>query len=252
MIMTFRSVLMGAICLLGLCACDIVAPPSRLGMVKDPDTGLQIGSVIANPLVTDASFYQNKKIKVRVRNTSGDLAFDLKRFTDQFYAAYREAGYTPTEGDDFGLLVDVNVMYSGQVSRNLSREYAFLGGAAGGASGFAANEGMGAAVGVISGATLGSIVGSFVTDDTYIVVANVTFGIIAGPPRRDGKTITFGRSQMGTPDEEEERFERANARGFRRTHATNVSVYAGGRNVRQSEIAGLVRERFARIVRDII
>jgi hypothetical protein len=252
MITTVGRVLIGALCLVGLCACGIGAPPSRLGMVKDPATGLQIGSVIANPMVTDASFYPNKTLKVRVRNTSGDPAFDLRRFTDQFYAAYREAGYTPTEGDDFGVLVDVNVMYSGQVSRNLSEEYSFLGAAAGGAGGFAANEGMGTAVGVITGATLGSIVGSYITDDTYIVIANVTFGIIATPPRRDGKTITFSRSQMGSPDEEEERTERTNARGFRRTHATNVSVYAGGRNVRQSEIAGQVRERFVRIVRDII
>ncbi len=75
-----------------------------MGMVKDPQTGMQFGSVVERNLVTDASFYTNKKMKIRIRNTSGDVAFDLGGFTNQIKAAYVANGYTPTQGIDFGVL----------------------------------------------------------------------------------------------------------------------------------------------------
>ncbi|MCC7015911.1 MAG: hypothetical protein IT564_01755 [Rhodospirillales bacterium] len=246
---------------INLAACgNIVSPPARLGMVKDPDTGLQFGSVIEKNIVTDPSFHKNKRIKVRVRNTSGDVAFDLKRFTDQIRAAYRETGYQPTDGDDFGIMVDVNVMYSGQVQTNLANEFSFLGAAAGatagGIAGYRSNTTAGTAIGVaagtVAGATLGSIIGSYITDDTYIIIARVTFGIIKGPARRDGKTITFSRSITGHPEDEEEKEEKRQERGIRDAVSTRMSVFAGGRNVRQSDIAEEVRQRFVRIVSDVI
>lgn len=240
-----------AVFLLSGCA-NIINPPARMGMVKNPDTGLQIGSVVEKNLVTDASFYKNRRIKVRTRNTSGDVAFDLTRFASRLKSAYADAGYQPTSGDNFGLLVDVNVMYSGQVQTNLANEFGFLGAAAGGLAGAARGGFIAPAAGTIAGATLGSILGAFITDDTYIIVAEVTFGIIKGPHKRDGKRITFSRSITGHPEDAEEIEERRKARGFKRTHSTAISVFAGGRNVRQSEIAGMVRQRFARIIRDII
>ena len=231
---------------------NLINPLARMGMVKNPETGLQIGSVVENNLVTDASFYKNRKIKVRTRNTSGDPAFDLAGFTSRLRSAYAGAGYEPTSGDDFGLLVDVNVTYSGQVQTNLSGEFGFLGAAAGAIAGTARGGGIAPAAGILAGATLGSILGSFVTDDTYIIVAQVTFGIIKGAAKRDGKRITFSRSIAGHPEDRDEIEERRRARGFRKTHSTQVSVFAGGRNVYQSEIAGMVRRRFVRIIRDII
>jgi len=235
--------------LIMLTAC---AQPSRLGMVKDPKTGLQFGSVVEKNLVTDASFYENRRIKVRIRNTSGDTSFDLYRFRNQIEAAYRQAGYAPTSGDDFGLLVDVNVMYSGQVQTNLTGQYAFLGASAGGLAGASRGGGVAISAGTIAGATLGSIIGSYVTDDTYIIVARATFGIVEGGAKPDGKTITFGRSITGNPEDEQEREERRRQRGFKSTHSTRLAVFAGGRNVTQAEIAGGVRARFVRIIRDII
>lgn len=231
---------------------NLINPPARMGMVKNPDTGLQIGSVVEKNLVTDASFYKNRKIKVRIRNTSGDPAFDLAGFTSRLQSAYASAGYEPTTGDDFGLLVDVNVVYSGQVQTNLAGEFGFLGASAGALAGAARGSDIAFAAGTIAGATLGSILGSFVTDDTYMIIAKVTFGIIKGTPKRDGKRITFSRSLSGQPEDQEEIEERRRARGFRKSHSTGISVFAGGRNVYQSEIAGMVRQRFVRIIRDII
>jgi hypothetical protein len=248
----FLATLSG-VAVLALSGCGNLAnPPARMGMVKDPDTGLQLGSVVEKNIVTDASFHQNKRIKVRTRNTSGDAAFDLKRFTNQIEAAYQAAGYQPTKADDFGVMVDVNVMYSGQVQRNLANEFAFLGATAGGIAGYRSDAAAGTAIGVAAGATLGSIIGSFVTDDTYIIVARVTFGVIKGPAKRDGKTITFSRSITGHPEDEDEKEEKRQQRGIRDAVTTRVSVFAGGRNVRQAEIAEQVRQRFVRIISDII
>jgi len=239
--------------LLPLSGCgNIVNPPPRYGMVKDPDTGLQFGSIVQRAIVTDASFFENRRIKVRVRNTSGDRAFDLHGFKARIEETYQRAGYEPTSADDFGLLLDVNVRYSGQIQTNLANEFGFLGASAGGLAGASRGEGIATASGILAGATLGGIIGSYVTDDTYIIVAEVTFGIVRGAPRRDGKTVIFSRGYQGDPEDRREIEERRKRRGFRATHSTGISVFAGGRNVRQSEIAAHVRDRFVRIISDII
>lgn len=250
---SFARLLISALILaVPLAACGNVGnPPTRLGMVKQPETGLMFGSVIEKNFVTDASFYRNRKIKVRIRNTSGDVAFGLRQFTDEIRAAYASNGYQLTDGEDFGLLVDVNVRYSGQVQTNLSNEFGFLGAAAGGIVGGRSHGAVGAAAGVVAGATLGSILGSFVTDDTYIIIADVTFGVIK-ETRDSRKTVTFSRSEkiknIDDPDEDE----KVTKRGFQQSHRTGVAVFAGGRNALQSQIAGEVRHRIVRIVSEFI
>ncbi len=226
------------------------ASTTRVGMVEQEGTGLMFGSIIEDNFVTDSSFYKNKKIKIRTRNTSGDPTFDLKQFEQQLSTAYRSAGYEPTSNDDFGLLVDVNVRYSGQIQSNLSNQYGFLGAAAGGLAGYNSDGGFGAAVGTVAGATLGSIIGSFVTDDTYIIVADVTFGVIK--ESISSKTITFSNSTDIQNDKDEDDEEDTGKRSFKSTHSTGISVFAGGRNIQQSEISGEVRQRIIRIVSDII
>lgn len=229
-------------------------PPSRMGMVRDPETGLQWGSVVEKNIVTDASLHKNKKIKVRARNTSGDPAFDLNGFTGRLYDAYRAIGYQPTESDDFGLLVDVNVMYSGQVQSNLASEFGFLGAAGGGIAGYRSQATAGTAIGALSGVTLGAILGSYVTDDTYIIVAQVSVATIRDTRRDETKTITFSRSPNPADrrSEREKEEEALGGRSLRETHATKVAVYAGGRMVPQARIAAEVRQRMVRIVSDII
>lgn len=228
------------------------APTTRLGMVKDPKTGLMFGSIVEKNLVTDATFYNNRKIKIRTRNTSGDVAFGLRQFTDRIRAAYSSNGYEPTSDADFGLLLDVNVKYSGQIQTNLAKEFGFLGAVGGGLAGASiSGNNIGTAAGAAAGATLGAILGSYVTDDTYIIIADVTFGVIK-KSKKSKKRITFSRSKklknIDDPDEEE----KVMNRGFKKAYRTGVAVFAGGRNVTQAEIAGQVRQRIIRIVSDII
>jgi len=238
------SIAIAAVAVLAACS-----SPARYGMVKDPATGLQFGSVVEKNIVTDASFYENRHIKVRIRNTSGDTTFDLLDFQRQIERSYQQSGYQPTQGDDFGLLVDINVMYSGHVQKNMAREFGFLGAVTGGLAGANTGRAIPTIGGAVAGATLASIVGSFVTDDTYIIVSRVTFGVVKGAPKRDGKRVTFSDSNFAKDDAEEKE---RHKKGFSRTYNTGVAVFAGGRNVEQSAISGGVRERIARIIKDII
>ena len=236
-----------------LAGCVANSTHNRLAMVRDPGTGLAFGSVIEKNMLVDSSFYSNKKMKVRIRNTSGDLAFDMQGFKSRLERAYATKGYEPTESDDFRLLIDVNVMYSGQIQRDMSSEFGFLGAAAGGVAG-AASRGTNVATagGVVAGATLGTILGSFVTEDTYIIVARVTFGEIKNTIKSK-KTVTFsGSVRLKDVDEEEEDKDRIKQRGFRERYSTGLSVFAGGTNTPQGAIASEVRDRIIRIVSDFI
>lgn len=222
------------------------APQQRMGMVLDKDTGLQFGSVVENNLLIDSSQFVNRKIKLKIRNTSGDLEFDLRKFWSAIEQSYAGKGYKPTSADDFGILIDINVVYSGQITANMSTEFAFLGAAAGGIIGVRSNAEAGTAIGLVSGVALGAILGTFVTDDTYIVVADVNIAV-TDLSRVERKTsITFGADDI---DEEKQS---SGFKPFQERLQTGVSVYAGGRSITQSEIAGQVKQRLVRILADVI
>jgi hypothetical protein len=232
---------------LAIAAC---APRQRDGMVVDPATGLRYGSTVERNLVVDASQFDDPRLKLRIRNTSGDPAFDLGGFRGALESAYRARGFAPAAGaatdDAYGVLLDVNVVYSGQVSDSLAAEYAFLGLAAGGLGGSAGGTGS-AAAGAVSGATLGAILGSYVTDDTYIVLAEVTLAV---PDARSGRTERV--IQFGVDDDAEHSSEKSGRRRFDELLRTGIAVYAGGRNTAQAAIAEEVRQRFRRILADVI
>lgn len=233
---------------LALSAC-IGPPNARMGMVVDHETNLMYGSAIENSLLTDATFYTNRKLKVRTRNTSGDTAFDLGSFTNDLKAAYASKGYEPTDEEDFGLIMDVNVVYSGQVQTNNAASYSVVGGLLGGTYGGDSTRGRITAT--VTGATLGNIIGRFDTQDTYIVIANVTFAVLK-PYKVSKKRVTFSRSEKLTSIDDPNEDDKVVARNFKSTASTQITVYAGGDRVHQSEIAEEVRKRAVRIVADVI
>ena len=223
------------------------APQQRMGMVVDPATGLQYGSVIEKNLLVDASQFSDKSIKVNIRNTSGDPAFDLHGFRAALENAYRAKGYEPTRSAEFAILIDINVMYSGQISQNMTNEFGFLGAAGGGVAGAAiGGDTTGAVAGILSGLAIGVIVGSHVSEDTYIVVAQMKMAIKDWERGTRETTIVFSAS-----DTEEEEVQ-TGIKAFRDTIGTGIAVYAGGRNVTQSRFAENVRQLFVRILSDVI
>ncbi len=239
---TAAITLFAAVLVLAACA-----PQQRMGMVVDPETGLQWGSVIEKNIVVDASQFENPRIKINIRNTSGDPNFDLHQFRSKLEQAYAAKGYEPTRSADFGILIDINVMYSGQVSRNMAAEFGFLGAAGGAVAGAAiGRDTIGGVAGALAGVTLGTILGSYVTEDTYIVVAHVSLGVVDLERGERETTIVFSASKK------EKRRERAGFKPFRKRLKTGIAAYAGGRNVSQRRIAEGVRQRFFRILTDVI
>lgn len=229
---------------LGAAAC---ASQSRMGMVQDPATGLQFGSVVEKNIFVDPSQFKNRRIKVTVRNTSGDPALEMNEFRSRIVSAFASKGYEPHDGDDFGIRLDLNVMRSSQIQESYAKEFGFLGAAAGGLAGLRADQRASTTgIGILSGATLGSIIGSHITDDTYIIIAEVRIGITDRRIATSDKTIIFSSS-----DSKPER-EQADFKPFVRQGGTHVAVFAGGRNVAQPQIAEQVRQRLFRIVSDII
>lgn len=226
-----------------LAAC---AAPSRMGMVKDPATGLQFGSAVSANLVLDASQFENRKLKLTTRNLSGDPAFYLDGFRRDLEAAYAAKGFEPVASDDFGLLIDVNVLYSGQMQSNLAQEFRFLGGAGGVIAGAELGGLTGAASGGLAGATFGTVLGSYATEDTYIVIAEVTVSI-TDRAARGTRSIRFG-SDTKTEDGEGD----SGFAPFRRQARVRASVFAGGSNTPQRAIAEEVRQRIVRIAADVI
>lgn len=223
------------------------AQPSRMGMVEDRDTGLLWGSAVERNLVLDASQLQNRNAKVVVRNISGDDAYDLAQFRSAFIASMARKGFVPTDGDGFGIRFDVNVLYSGQISTNLMKDFAFLGGATGAVAGYGnTHEVRNSLGGMVAGAALGAVIGSNVRDDTYIAIAEVTVAIIDQRIGVEKKTVVFSSSP---PLQEEHR---SGIKPFEQVLRTKIAVYAGGRNVSQRQISESVRARMARIVQNVL
>lgn len=231
-----------------LTSCITPAKP-RMGMVRDENSGLMYGSAIENNLVTDATFYKNRKIKVRTRNTSGDLAFNLDQFTGDLNSAYTAKGYEPTAQEDFGLIMDVNVMYSGQVQTNRARSYRVIGGLLGATYGGETQRGL--LAGTVSGAAIGNIIGQFDTQDTYMVVAQITFAVLK-PYKETKRRVTFSRGDKLKNIDDPNENEKVITRGIKKSFTTQIAVYAGGRNLAQSKIVEEVRKRAVRIVADYI
>jgi len=225
------------------------APQSRMGMVVDPETGLQMGSVVERNIVLDSSQFENRRLKLTIRNTSGDDAFALQAFRAQLERAFAAKGYSIATDDDFGVLIDINVRYSGQATRDRAVEFGILGGAAGGLAGAARSPTVtttGASL--LAGATLGTIIGSYQREETFLVIADVVVGV--NDPKRGSteKTIVFSSS----PSLQDKNEKRSGIKPFEQRLGTGVAVYAGGRNASQRTIAEGVRQRFVRILSDVI
>ncbi len=222
------------------------ADPNRMGMVRQPGGGLQAGSTVSHVSVIDSSQFDNKRLKLRIRNVSGDPAFDLTPLRETLLSSYRAAGYSISEEEDFGLLLDITVRYSGQFSSDMTAELGVLGAVAGGIAGYRSNAVAGSAIGIVSGATLGAIAGSYVTTDTYIVIAEATIAVVDPLRGKTESSLSFGGGSST------KKKKRSNYNAFRESDTTTIAVYAGGRSTPQSAIVSNVRSRFERILRDLI
>lgn len=226
---------------------------NREDMVLDPKTGRMYGMRSDATLFTDPTMYPNRRLKLTLRNMSGDAAWDLDSTREMLYRGFTSKGYERSDGSDFGLKLDLNVIRSQQFDRSMTNEYGFLGTAGGGLAGAAAGgaldgaggAGVGAGAGMASGAALGALAGYFSTDSIYVVITEAVFAVRrnASKPRR---VVTFD----GSPRVEE--WEESGYGSFHRVHRVQIANYGGGRGVAQSEIAEDIRGRQIRSLISLI
>ncbi|WP_243546491.1 complement resistance protein TraT [Pseudodesulfovibrio tunisiensis] len=236
-----------------LVAACVSTQKNRYKLVKDPGTGFSYGAVKSGEFVTDPAMYRDNRLKLRIRNTSGDPDLDMYAFRTRLEQAYSNLGYEVVHGSGFGILLDVNVRYFGQVTDMLPREYTFLGTAMGGVAGAApgiqggrsADTVTGGMAGMVIGTALAEIMRNYATEETFIIVSSVSLATVVPDQLKDETTISF---VTGRKIKEKKK----NFRGFRSRDVVDLAVYAGGRMISKGDVMNEVRDRYARILRDII
>lgn len=244
------SLLMVVVVLLVSC---VSRQQNKYRLVKDEATGYSYGATKDGEFIADPAMFRNAKLKLRIRNTTGDTALDIYNFRQQLESAYSSVGYEITDGDDFGILLDVNVRYFGQATQMLPAEYTFLGAAAGGVAGSSvglqrgrpADAITGGMAGTVIGAALTEILRNYATEETFIIISSITMATVMPEHTEDERTISFVTGKKI-------REKKTNFKGFRSRNTVNLAVYAGGRMAGKSDIISEVRSRHLRILKDII
>jgi len=226
---------------------------NRGDMVVDGRTNRMYGMRSDKTLFTDPALFPNRRLKLTLRNMSGDSAWDLDATREKLYQGYIAKGFERSERNDFGLKIDLNVIRSQQFDNDLMNQYGFLGagmgatagGVAGAATGGASGAAIGSAGGLAVGAALGTLIGYFTTDSIYVVITEATFAVRrnATKPRR---VVTFD----GSPRVED--WEENGYGSFHSVDRVLISNYGGGRNVSQTEIAADIRDRQLRSLISLI
>lgn len=225
--------------------------PYRL--VEDKMTGYSYGATKSGEFIADPAMFRNSKLKLRIRNTTGDPSLDIYDFRKQLAESYEAVGYEVTDEDDFGILLDINVHYFGQATEMLPVEFSFLGSATGGLVGgmVGAKSGKpqdvmnGMAGGIIAGSALSEIIRNYATNETFIIISSITLGTVMPEHVEDQKTISFVTGKKI-------RQKKTNFKGFRSRSTVRLAVYAGGRMAGKGDIIDEVRDRHLRILKDII
>ena len=212
-------------------------------MVVDAKTDRMYGMRSDSTLFTDPALYPNHRLKLTLRNLSGDPVWDLEEMRERLYQGYVAKGYERSDGADFGLKLDLNVIRSQQYDRDMMTQFSFLGTGAGMNAGMLAGAVVGGTKGAMNGAgfgtavgaSLGAMAGYFTADNIYVVITEATLGVRrnATKPRR---VVTFD----GSPRIEE--WEEG-SQGFSQTYRVLLSNYGGGRDITQHEIADDIRTR---------
>lgn len=219
---------------------------NRLGMVKDEQSGLMYGSAISGNFVHDPVQFKNPVIKLNLRNTSGDPAMNMEGMRREIEMSFKSKGYEISHGSDFGISIDINLVYSGQFSENRALEYGIMGGGAGGYAGYRSYKVDGAVIGTTAGATVGAILGGYHTEDTYLLVSEITLAVMDAVADSSQNVLSFGGTDIFKKNIQKE------YRTFNSVEKQQVAVYAGGNCIEQGEIIKGVSARLRRILKDVI
>jgi len=212
--------------LLILTACTTSSGPNPYQLVEDQKTGYAYGATKSGEFIVDPAMFRNNKLKLRIRNTTGDPSLDIYAFRQKLEKAYSDLGYEIADGRNFGILLDVNVRYFGQLTDALPEEYSFLTTSAGslaGAtpgiqSGRTADAVTGGLAGGIVGAAVGEILRNYVTEETFIIISSITLATVMPEHIADETTIQFTTGKKI-------RQKKTNFKGFRSRDSIALAFY---------------------------
>lgn len=219
---------------------------------NDHKSNFMIGSSISKNIFIDPGQFSNKIVKLRLRNSSGDLSIDPSQIRASIENGLRSAGYVISD-KDFGILLDVNIYFVNSVSTAKQSQSNDLSILLGGVVGYeiARNSGgitpgSGAILGGIAGATLNEVLKSNNDLDSYIVFSEVNIGVIK--QRRAKKdSFTIGGNRFDMNDEADGTFD-----AFDRRETLKVAVYAGDRNVNRGNVMIQIQNRLANILANLL
>lgn len=215
-------------------------------------SNFMIGSSISKNIFIDSGQFSNKIVKLRLRNSSGDLSIDPSQIRASIENGLRLAGYVVSD-KDFGILLDVNIYFVNSVSTAKQSQPNDLSILLGGVVGYeiARNSGRitpgsGAILGGIAGATLNEILKSNNDLDSYVVFSEVNIGVVKQQHvKKDFFTIGGNRFDMN--DEADGTFD-----AFDRRETLKVAVYAGDRNVNRGNVMMRIQKRLANILANLL
>jgi hypothetical protein len=213
----------------------------------------KLGSAVSRNLFVDSSQFGNRRVKVRLRNSSGDPGVDMARIRGDVESGLRAAGFQIAE-EDFGIVVDANLYFMNSVALGRQRASNELGVLLGGVAGYELAKGAGG-IGAGSGAVLGAIAGATLQDvlrshsdyNSYLAVCDVNIGVVRQQSTRRDSFVIGGNRFERDREQPDPTFE-----AFAQRETVKVYVYAGDRRERRDQVMWAIQERLARVVSNMI
>ncbi|CAA7626062.1 conserved hypothetical protein [Candidatus Terasakiella magnetica] len=188
-------------------------------------------------IFTDQAKFPSRRLKMSLRNMSGDQFWDMETTKERLYQGYIANGYEHSDDNELGVRADIKILYSGQLIDKILSDpsHLFL------------SRGIGyeGSAGVTTGESLPSL-RNYVSDDSiYVVITEVIFAI-RRPPSTARRIVTF----EGSPRVEE--WEESSSGSFQQVNRVLISNYGGAPNVSRADMAEEIRDRQIRSLISLI
>lgn len=208
---------------------------------------MEIGSATSKNLFLDAGQFANRKVQVRLRNSSGEAALDVERLRPSLEGGLRQAGYEISSADA-GILIDLNVYMVASVPVARQRDPGVVGALVGGVAGYeiarrpgGMSSGSGAILGAAAGATLQQVIDRSGEANAMIMATDVNIGLRPLQSSRDNFVV--GGNRIADQPKPEVPFA-----GFSARDTVKVVVYAGSRSGSSYDLVYSMQDRLGRVV----
>ncbi|MDP4837666.1 MAG: complement resistance protein TraT, partial [Burkholderiales bacterium] len=216
------------------------------GTTRPPQT-FQIGSATSKNVFVTPEQFANKTVRLRLRNSSGDLDFTPTQLKAIIEDGLTAAGYKIVN-ESAGIVLDVNLYFVGNVAAGRQRSPNELGALLGAVTGYeltkgsgGISSGSGAILGAIAGATLQDVIRSNNEYNTFVVLCDVNIGVVRQEnKKRDSFVIGGSRFERDSQDDP------STYESFAIKDKVKVSVYAGDKKENRARVMQAIQARLGR------